>query len=140
LSCEGPAELVDQKKKPDEEGRIQIKGMLSTQDKTALCQAVAVSVPPSCLKAMLRIAQAAGEVSKVVETVSDDIMSFAKLRQDNCKGNTVLVYYSTVKLAFEAVWKLHRQVVGKGAKKTELWARQVNGEGANVRFEISAKN
>lgn len=61
------------------------------------------------------------------------IAKFAKLQQDGCEGPALLVHYKTVKDAVAAVAKLHRHRVGTGKGKGALWARQVNGEGANVR-------
>lgn len=41
----------------------------------------------------------------------------------------MIVRYTSGRDAFHAVWKLHGREIG-GAK---LWARQLNGEGANVK-------
>jgi hypothetical protein len=108
---------------------------LTPTEKVALCQAVAIgNIPAHGLKQVLQLARLCGEVKDVTDPVPNQIAAFAKLQQDGCRGNTVLVHFKSGKEAFEAVGKLHRQVVGVGKKgRKELWARQVNGEGASVR-------
>ena len=108
---------------------------LSPTEKATLCRAVAVgNIPPGGLKPLRALAAAAGEVLQVTDPIPERVAAFAKLAQDGCSGHSVLLHFSTGKEAFEAVAKLHRQAVGKGAGGgAVLWARQVNGEGASVR-------
>jgi hypothetical protein len=82
--------------------------------------------------AVATLARQYGSVTKIDTEVPAEVAAFAKLPQDGCHGDAIIVHYASVKQAMEAVWKLHRRRLGKGERKVTLWARQVNGEGANV--------
>lgn len=74
-----------------------------------------------------------------------DVVDKAKLKMDGCTGLVVLVFYKTLKIATDAVTKLHGQSIkGQAAKKgaaaslaaapgISVWARQVSGDGAHVK-------
>jgi hypothetical protein len=109
---------------------------LTSADKAALCKVVAVGNAPShSIKLVAKLARTCGKVHNIQTTVPAHVMAFAKLQQDGCSSDDVmLVHYATGKEAFEAVWKLHgAQLEGSKKRKNRLWARQVNGEGAHVR-------
>lgn len=108
---------------------------LTPAEKAALCNVVAIgNSPPNAIKAVTKLAQGCGTVTKVETAVPPHVAAFAKLQQDGCTEDALLVHFKTGREAFEAVWKLHGQFVGPGKKgRKQLWARQVNGEGASVR-------
>ena len=110
---------------------------LSATDKARLCQAVAIGgIPDGSAKAVEKLARSYGTVIDVQHPVPSNIAAFAKIAQDGCTGTTMLVHFATGKEAFEAVWTLHSHNMSpspKASKQKLLWARQVNGEGANVR-------
>lgn len=106
---------------------------ISTDLKANLCKAVAVAgFQPDQAAKVQKIARKAGSVASIEPEVPQDIARFAKLQQDGCEGPALLVHYKSVKDAIAAVAKLHRRTIGAEEAKTVLWARQVNGEGANV--------
>lgn len=74
-----------------------------------------------------------GKVTGIEAEVPVAVAAAAKLKQDGCPDGAILVRYASVKEAMEAVWQLHRCKIKSGGKSATLWARQVNGEGANVR-------
>lgn len=108
---------------------------ISAELKATLCKAIAVSgFPPNHAAAVEELARAAGTVTSIEREVPSAVAKFAKLQQDGCEGAPLLVHYKSVKDAVAAVTKLHRQRIRPGKAKQALWARQVNGEGANVRY------
>ena len=113
---------------------------LTSAEKAALCNVVAIgNSPPTALREVTKLARACGKVVTIETAVPANVAAFAKLQQDGCTEDAILVHFETGKEAFEAVWKLHGQFVGPGKKgRKELWARQVNGEGASVRTRLCA--
>ena len=110
---------------------------LAATDKAELCKAMAIgNIPKGRLPEILKIARDAGAVTRVDAEIPVHVSAFAKLRQDGCDGHSVMVHYETGKAAFLAVWALHRKVFPTGIRGKEggvVWARQVNGEGAQVK-------
>lgn len=107
---------------------------LSTEQKAALCQAVAIGgASEGDYEAVVAAARRYGDVTSIDRQVSSAVAAFAKLPQDGCHGDAMIMHYKGVKQAMEAVWKLHRQRLKSGNNSITLWARQVNGEGGNVR-------
>jgi nucleolar protein 4 len=85
------------------------------------------------LDAALAVARTAGEVSSVAFPCPPEHCS--ALEQDGCPPNIALVVFATVAAAQSAVAALHRWAppprVGDAAPG--LWARQLGGEGSQVR-------
>ena len=113
---------------------------LTSAEKAALCNVVAIgNSPPTALREVTKLARACGKVVTIETAVPANVAAFAKLQQDGCTEDAILAHFESGKEAFEAVWKLHGQFVGPGKKgRKELWARQVNGEGASVRTRLCA--
>lgn len=108
-------------------------GAISTELKAALNKAVAVGgFHDGQEEEVTKLAKRSGKCTSIEAPIPQDIAQFAKLSQDGCDGQALLVYFSSVKDAVSAVTKLHRQSIGSAKNKASLWARQVNGEGANV--------
>jgi hypothetical protein len=111
---------------------------LSTEEKAELCKAVAVGgMPREQLEAVEAKAKSLGKVTSIDAEVPLTVAAVAKLKQDGCPDGAILVRYSSVKEAMEAVWQLHRCKLNIGGKPVTLWARQVNGEGASVCSHLS---
>ena len=110
------------------------RGLLSTAQKADLCKAVAIGgMSSEQHDAVGAKAKSLGTVTAIDGEVPVAVTAVAKLKQDGCPEGAILVHYSSVKEAMEAVWQLHRCKHKSGGKSVTLWARQVNGEGASVR-------
>jgi nucleolar protein 4 len=81
------------------------------------------------LDAALAVARAAGEVCDVTFPCSDEHVG--ALEQDGCPGKIALLVFATVDAAQGAVAALHGTALADPASR--LWARQLGGEGAQVR-------
>ncbi len=88
--------------------------------------------PGMQLEAALQLARASGEVCSV--TFPCPTEEAAALEQDGCPGKIALVVFATVAAAQSAVAALHGHVTAPAvAGSARLWARQLGGEGAQVR-------
>lgn len=106
---------------------------MSASQKAELCKAIAIGgMSSQQVEAVVAKAKGLGSVTSVDE-VPVVVASIAKLKQDGCPDGAILVHYSSVKEAMEAVLQLHRFKLKVAGQSVVLWARQVNGEGANVR-------
>ncbi|CAD7703982.1 unnamed protein product [Ostreobium quekettii] len=143
-----------------EEGKISANGE-STSTKLAipvvlktphvLVRSVAVGGFTAPLaEAVEELSRGAGEVEAVISPLPADICESANLARDGCKGESMLVVYKTVKMAMEAVSRLHGQAcrssrpkkkrkksedpaVAASVEECKLWCRQVSGEGAHLK-------
>lgn len=112
---------------------------MSPEQKAEYCKAVAVGgMSSEQIEAVGAKAKSLGTVTGIDVEVPVTVAAVAKLPQDGCPDGAILVRYSSVKEAMEAVWQLHRCKFKSGGKSVTLWARQVSGEGASVRSHLQS--